>query len=120
VERGLSLFKTGEDAVQAEKNQIQRLKQASIDSGELAQKHRLRQGPGLTPRFSLLFTENLWGAKVRRSVKVTERLNKKRWADIWDCAVQYVDAIDPSLECDNEDGSDTQDKNDHAMVDLSW
>jgi hypothetical protein len=118
VERGLWLFKSGEDGVKLEKMRIQRFKQSSLDSGNPSRaKNCQAVGP---PRSAHLFTENPWGMKARRSVQATERLDGTRWEKILECAYPYVKGFDVDLGSDTADISDTPDENDHAMVDLSW
>jgi hypothetical protein len=98
-----------------EKIRIQELKQAHLESGTQREKGKIRQVTA--PRCTHLFTENPWGAKARRSVQATEKLDDNRWQMILQSALTHVDH---SLDHDLEVSSDTMDENDHAMVDLNW
>lgn len=117
MERGLWLFRTGEDGVKLEKARIQELKNSSRRGG-LPARAKIRQFAA--PRSAHLFTENPWGMKARRSVQVTEQVDRERWEKILASAFRYVDGINIRLDHDYEENSDTPDDNDHAMVDLSW
>jgi len=86
------LFKTGEDAVRLEKIRIQELKQAYLESGAPTQKAKIHQA--MAPCCTHLFTENPWGAKARRSVQATEKLDDKRWEMILDSTLIYVDLVE--------------------------
>jgi hypothetical protein len=105
--------------VKLEKIRIQTLKQVQLESGIATENAKIRQAaapPRSVPGH--LFTENPWGAKARRLVQATEKLDSSRWEMILDSALHYVDGIDLGLE-DEEEISDTLDENDYAMVDLN-
>jgi len=78
VERRLSLFKNGEDALKMEKIRIQKAKQGNLESGDLMQKMTNSQATVLAPRGMHLFTENPWGAKAHRLVQTTAKLDAHR------------------------------------------
>ena len=118
MERGLSLFKDGEDAVKMEKIRLQKVKQANLASGAPTQKAKNRQATA--PRSAHLFTENPWGVRARRSVHATEKLDARRWDNILESAFTHVDGKDIGFDVEHEESSDTLDENDHAMVDLNW
>jgi hypothetical protein len=118
VERGLSLFKDGEDAVKTEKIRLQKARQANIESGDLTQKGKNRQAPA--PRSMHLFTENPWGVRACRSVQATAKIDARRWEIILESAIEHVDGKDVGFDVVHEESSDTLDEDDHAMVDLNW
>jgi len=58
VERRLSLFKDGKDALKLEKIKIQKAKQGNLESGDLTQKTMNSQATVPAPCSMHLFTEN--------------------------------------------------------------
>jgi len=120
VERGLSLFKDGEDAIKMEKIRIQKAKQGDCESGDPTQKTTNSQATMLAPHSMHLFTENPWGAKARRSVQMTAKLDARRWEIILASASAHLNGKDIGFDAADEESCDTLDEDDHGMVDLNW
>lgn len=122
MERGLRLFRDGEDALKMEKIRKQKAKEGNLESGDPTQETTNSQATVATPRSAHLFTENPWGVKARRLVQTTAKLDARRWENILSSTSAHINGKDVRFDAaDEESGSDTlDDEDDHAMVDLNW
>ena len=104
MERGLSFFKNGEDALRLERNP---------ETGRSLPRNV--RGVG--------FTENLWGRKARDFVKTTMRLTDDHWAEVIDQAASFITTS--MVDSDNENNTNDIDTdmgppNPRATIDLNW
>jgi hypothetical protein len=96
VERGLTLFKSGDDALRADRE--------AVRAGS-----RYTRGLG--------FVDNPWGEKVCRLGRTTSRLDDTHWGMIKEHASAHLGA--PGEETD-ERISGFDEVNMHAYIDLDW
>ncbi|KAH9024687.1 hypothetical protein EDB85DRAFT_2292499 [Lactarius pseudohatsudake] len=101
VERGLCIFKTGEDALKLERDP---------ETGRSMPRNI--RGVG--------FTESLWGSKAREFVKTTTRLTDKHWDDVTEHAAIFMTGH--ALESDEESSinAETESLNPRAAINLDW
>jgi len=104
VERGLTFFKTGEDALRLPRDPETRRPLP----------HNVR---------SFGFTDNLWGSKAREFVKTMKRLIDQHWEEIVEHTVTFMTFN--TFDSDNENNvnnanDDTESLNLHAVIDLDW
>ncbi|KAN0107510.1 hypothetical protein V8E52_010028, partial [Russula decolorans] len=100
VERGLTLFKSGEDALKVDKE--------AVRAGS-----RYSQGLG--------FVDNPWGEKARQLVKTTCRLDDTHWGMIKEHAFAHIGiGGEESDEGIAGFDDDTSGANLHAIINLDW
>lgn len=122
MERGLTLFKDGEDSVKTEKTRVKKVKEADLESLSAlgAPPQKIKKSQATAPRSVHQFTDNPWGSRARRSVKTTERLDARKWENIFNSACVYLEGKDVGFDLEDEESGDAPEENDLGMVDLSW
>jgi hypothetical protein len=107
VERGLTIFKSGEDVTVREK----------FKAGASGKREKSKANPR-----EWGFTDNPWGKKARMWVGSTNRLEEDHWRKVIDDASAYIPASEQLAEWDGtEDDCDNEYEVDlRSCIELNW
>jgi hypothetical protein len=105
VERGLTLFTTGEDVTAREKRRAR----ASGDHDKAKAKSR-----------EWSFSDNPWGKKARMWAGSTQRLNEDHWRKVVDNACAYIPEGEKIAEGDCAEGEDEYEVDLRSCIALNW
>jgi hypothetical protein len=107
VERGLTLFTTGEDVTACERE-----KRRARASGE----HKKAK---VNPR-EWSFSDNPWGKKARMWARSTQRLDEDHWHKVVNNACAYIPEGEQIAEGDCAEGGDEYKVDLRSCVALNW